>query len=127
MTARLGALFAGLGVVLGAFGAHMLKSKLAPDLLEIYTTGVTYQMYHALALFALGVSGERWSARVRLIAASLFVLGIAVFSGSLYLLATSELWAGSRLRWLGAITPIGGTAFIVAWLIIVFAPQRSDR
>jgi uncharacterized membrane protein YgdD (TMEM256/DUF423 family) len=116
----LGSLAALLAVALGAFGAHGLKKIITPDLLEVYQTGVQYHFYHALGLLALGLiavhipesSLLRW-------AGWLMFAGILIFSGSLYVLAVSGL------RWLGAITPIGGTAFIAAWLLLMRAVWRS--
>jgi uncharacterized membrane protein YgdD (TMEM256/DUF423 family) len=100
------------GVALGAFGAHGLKARLQPDLLAIYETGVRYHLVHGLALFvAAWLAGGDQSRPARL-AGILFVLGILLFSGSLYLLALTGI------RAFGAITPIGGVAWLAAWLII---------
>jgi len=103
------------GVALGAFGAHGLRSRLAPDLLAIYETGVRYHLVHGLAacvaaLFVRTGLGGRAQA-----AGWLFVAGIAIFSGSLYLLALTGT------RWLGAVTPIGGVAWIAGWLLLAWA------
>lgn len=109
---RLGALAMAFGVALGAFGAHGLKSRLAPDLLAIYETGVRYHLVHGLAVFvAAWLTGEGGNRSARL-AGVLFVVGILLFSGSLYLLALTGV------RAFGAITPIGGVAWIAAWVII---------
>jgi uncharacterized membrane protein YgdD (TMEM256/DUF423 family) len=113
---RLGALFAGLGVGLGAFAAHGMKAHYDPDALQTFETGARYQMYHALALLACGVLadlGYRTAA-----AAWSFTTGILLFSGSLYLLT----WTGQR--WLGAVTPFGGVAFLVGWLLLLVAAGR---
>ena len=111
----LGAVFAGLGVAAGAFAAHALKSVLTPELLAAFETGVRYQVYHALALLFVGTwtsdGGTIWARR----AGWLFVAGIALFSGSLYLLALSGL------RWVGALTPVGGVALIGGWICLVVA------
>ena len=111
----LGAVFAGLGVAAGAFAAHALKSVLTPELLAAFETGVRYQVYHALALLFVGTwngdGGTTWARR----AGWLFVAGIALFSGSLYLLALSGL------RWVGALTPVGGVALIGGWICLVVA------
>lgn len=114
-----GALAGGIGVALGAFGAHGLKARLAPDLLAVFETGVRYQIYHALALLALGWAVSRWPSGWLTAAGWLFVAGIALFSGSLYLLALTGV------RWLGAITPLGGIAFIVGWLALAVGALRS--
>lgn len=109
--AVLGAVFGLTGVMLGAFGTHALRSRITPDLLEIYRTGVLYQMLHAVALVAFaGVIDRVW--RPRLVA-GLFAGGVVIFSGSLYILAIS----GVRI-W-GAVTPLGGAALIAGWTTIV--------
>jgi len=102
-------------VALGAFGAHALRGRLAPDALAIYQTAVQYHFWHGLGLLAVGILMERWAA-ARALAASawLLIAGLLLFSGSLYLLAVSGE------RWLGAITPLGGGAFIAAWLLIAW-------
>ena len=99
----------GLGVVFGAFGAHALKASLSPRMLEIFETGVRYQMYHGLGLLALAWAISRWPERRLVAAAWLLVAGTAVFSGSLYMLVLTGT------RWFGAITPVGGVALIVGW------------
>jgi uncharacterized membrane protein YgdD (TMEM256/DUF423 family) len=114
------ALFGALGVALGAFGAHALRGRLSPDLLAIFETGVRYQVYHALALIAVVVAIGRWPASSLPVAAGwLFVAGIFVFSGSLYLLALTGQ------RWLGAITPLGGVAFLGGWLSLMIVAWRG--
>jgi uncharacterized membrane protein YgdD (TMEM256/DUF423 family) len=114
-----GALFAGTGVALGAFGAHGLRSLLSPEMLAVYETGVRYQMFHGLALLALGWAAERWHGRLIALAGWLFVLGIVVFSGTLYLLTLTGM------RWLGAVTPVGGCLLILAWLCLAVASVRG--
>ena len=104
------------GCALGAFGAHALRARLDPGMLEIYRTGVLYQMFHALALLAVAALGPRLP-RPRL-TAILFAAGIVIFSGSLYTLAIS----GVRI-W-GAVTPFGGVAFIAGWLSMVIFRRR---
>ncbi len=115
----LGSLFALLAVAAGAFGAHALRERLTPDLLAIYETGARYHMYHALALLAAAWAAERWPGSAATAAGWLFVMGILVFSGSLYLLALSGQ------RWLGAITPIGGLAFMAGWIALGWAGWRG--
>jgi uncharacterized membrane protein YgdD (TMEM256/DUF423 family) len=110
-----------LGVALGAFAAHGLKAILAPDMLAVFETGVRYQMYHAFALFATSWAFARWPSRTFAIAGGLFVAGIVVFSGSLYLLALTET------RWLGAITPLGGLAFLAGWLCLAWGAATKMR
>lgn len=112
----LGSISGALGVALGAFGAHALKSRLAPELLETFETGVRYQMYHALALLATAFASAQLPAPgLAQLAGWLFVTGMLLFSGSLYLLVIS------RRRWLGAITPLGGLAFIAGWLCLALS------
>jgi uncharacterized membrane protein YgdD (TMEM256/DUF423 family) len=107
-----GAIAAGVGVGLGAFGAHGLKSKLTLEMLAVFETGVRYQMYHALALLAVGWAASRFEHPLINVAGWAFVVGILIFSGSLYVLSIAGI------RWLGAITPIGGLAFIVGWVAL---------
>ncbi len=115
----LAAVLGALAVILGAFGAHGLESRLDARALEIYHTGVTYHVYHALALLALGLSGAPLTqSRFGRIAAWCWLLGIAVFSGSLYALALSGV------TMLGAITPIGGVLFIVGWAALAVGAWR---
>ena len=108
-----GALLAGLSVVLGAFGAHGLKSVLTAQQLNTFEIGVRYQMYHALALLLLpalsGVVSSTWANRV----AFCFVTGTVLFSGSLYALGISSI------KWFGPITPLGGMFFIIGWVLLV--------
>lgn len=113
-----GAVLAGLAVALGAFGAHALRTSLSSNDLAIFETGVRYQMYHALGtLFAAWRTSHAPDSSARL-AGWLFVIGSLVFSGSLYLLVLTGA------RWLGAITPIGGGAFLVGWLALAAAFRR---
>jgi uncharacterized membrane protein YgdD (TMEM256/DUF423 family) len=110
-----------LGVALGAFAAHGLKSRLEPDLLAAFETGVRYQLYHVFALCAAAWGWARWPGRWFAFAGWAFVAGIAIFSGSLYLLALT----GSR--WSGAVTPIGGLAFLLGWLAFAWGASRANR
>jgi uncharacterized membrane protein YgdD (TMEM256/DUF423 family) len=110
-----------MGVALGAFASHGLKTKLAPDLLAVFDTAVRYQMYHVFAIIAAAWAWARWQHRVFGVAGWMFVAGIVVFCGSLYLLALT----GTRL--LGAITPLGGLAFLTGWLCLVVGALRAPR
>jgi uncharacterized membrane protein YgdD (TMEM256/DUF423 family) len=111
-------LFAAVG--LGAFGAHALKTRLAPDMQAIWQTAVQYHAWHALGLLAAGLLMMlRPDAPAIGVAAWLFVAGIALFSGSLYALALSGV------RGLGAITPFGGVAFLAGWLAFAWAAWRA--
>ncbi len=113
-----GAIAAGLGVALGAFGAHGLKSRVSADLLVIFETGVRYHMYHALALLAVAWVVARGGGFPAKAAGFAFVLGIVVFSGSLYAMTLTGA------RWLGAITPLGGLAFLAGWVLLAIAATR---
>ena len=124
MTSRIaamaGAVLGALGVILGAFGAHALRSILEARDLEIFETAVRYQMYHAFALMAAAWLISR-NVPVAGNAAWAFIIGVVIFSGSLYLMvATGQ-------RWLGAITPIGGAAMIVGWCLLAYAASQLDR
>ena len=105
-----------LAVILGAFGAHGLKELLAPDQLNSYRTGVSYQFYHTFVLLFLGVILNRNESKWFQRASFLFIVGILLFSGSIYLLSCRELIGLSSYKWLGPITPIGGVFFILGWL-----------
>jgi uncharacterized membrane protein YgdD (TMEM256/DUF423 family) len=115
----IGSLSAFLGVALGAFAAHGLKSRLGPELLATFEIGVRYQMYHALALLAVAWAHGRWPGTVLTAGGWLFVAGTVIFSGSLYLLSLTGV------RWLGAITPFGGLAFLAGWLCLAWAASRG--
>jgi uncharacterized membrane protein YgdD (TMEM256/DUF423 family) len=110
-----------LAVALGAFGAHALKGRLDEAALSVYQTAVQYQFYHSLALFGVGLLCL-WQphSRLLLISGVAFVSGILVFSGSLYLLSFTGV------RWLGAITPLGGLAFMLGWALLAVAGWRTD-
>jgi uncharacterized membrane protein YgdD (TMEM256/DUF423 family) len=115
----LGALSGFLGVALGAFGAHALKARLGPDMLATFEVGVRYQMYHALALLAVGWACTRFPGPVLTAGGWLFVAGTVIFSGSLYALSLSGV------RWLGAITPLGGLVLLGGWLCLAWAAWRG--
>ena len=103
-----------LAVALGAFGAHALKNRLDEYALSVYETAVQYQFYHSLALLAVGLLALQLPASRALHTSGIaFIVGILIFSGSLYLLSFTGI------RWLGAITPIGGVAFMVGWLALI--------
>ena len=109
-----------VGVAAGAFGAHGLKRMLSPELISVWQTAVLYQLVHGLGLLALGALGARFGSPL-LSASGIFMFaGIVIFSGSLYALALTGV------RWLGAITPIGGVAFIVAWALLALAAYRAQ-
>lgn len=111
--AAVGALLMFLAVGLGAFGTHSLRDRLTPEDLAIFQTGVQYQTIHGLGLLALaGLASAMNPARLRWIA-WLFVIGVTVFSGSLYALSLTGM------RWFGAITPVGGVCFLAGWLLLI--------
>lgn len=112
--AVLGALSAFLSVALGAFGAHALKTRLSADLLAIFETGVRYQFYHALALLLTAWALRQGASGAAQWAGGCFVAGTLLFSGSLYALALSGA------RWLGAVTPLGGLAFLMGWVLLAW-------
>jgi uncharacterized membrane protein YgdD (TMEM256/DUF423 family) len=115
-----GILAAAVGVALGAFGAHGLTARVTPERLQAFETGVRYQMYHALGLIAvawLASHGMSWQVTA---AGWLLLAGIVVFSGSLYVLVLTDT------PWLGAITPVGGVAFIAGWALLAWAAAVVD-
>ena len=116
-----GCAFGLLGVAAGAFGAHGLRSRVAPDLLLIWETAVRFQMYHAFALLAAAWAVERWPGNPAVWAGWLFAAGVVVFSGSLYLLTLSGV------RWLGAITPVGGLLLLAGWVALGLAGWQELR
>ena len=116
----LGAISALLAVAAGAFGAHALRARLVPDMQAVFETAARYHMYHALALFVAGWAFTRWPGGPVIAAGWLFVAGTVLFSGSLYLLALTGQ------RWLGAITPLGGLAFLAGWICLAWAALKSS-
>jgi uncharacterized membrane protein YgdD (TMEM256/DUF423 family) len=110
-----------LSVAAGAFAAHALRARLSPEMLAVFETGARYQMYHSLALLAVAIAAGRWPASAAVPAAGwLFVAGIVLFSGSLYLLPLTGV------RWIGAITPLGGVAFLLGWAMLGWAAVQGD-
>ncbi|RKD92876.1 DUF423 domain-containing protein [Mangrovibacterium diazotrophicum] len=108
-----------LAVVIGAFGAHGLKSKLSPEMMDVYKTGVEYHFYHALGLLLVGILSIQMPSSLINFSALFLFLGIVIFSGSLYVLAITGI------KWIGAITPIGGLCFIAGWLLLVLAVLKK--
>ena len=115
-----------LAVIVGAFGAHALKKIVAPEMLAVWQTGVQYQFYHTLALLLLSALNGIKSTYVNL-SYKFFVVGIILFSGSLYLLALKEYLELPWLRFLGPVTPIGGLFFIVGWASLFIGAIKSDK
>lgn len=116
----LGSLNAMLAVMLGAFGAHGLKKFMTVDMLAVFSTGVQYHFYHALGLLVVGLIASQLPASLQIKWSGwLMFAGIVLFSGSLYVLAVTGL------RWLGAITPLGGVCFILAWAMLAYAVYKT--
>ena len=115
---RLGALLAGLSVILGAFGAHALKQVLTEKGLSIFETAVRYQMYHAFGLLIIGILYKEFAHKNLVLAGRLFCAGIFFFSGSLYFLSYIVSGGQDNLKWIGAITPLGGLCFILGWILL---------
>ena len=115
-----GSISAFIGVAAGAFGAHALKARIDPAMLLVYETGVRYQLIHAIALLAIGLAAARLPAGRWSIPVGLFVAGTVLVAGSLYALALSGM------RWLGAVTPLGGFCFLLGWLAVTWIASRVE-
>ena len=116
----LGSSFAGLAVAIGAFGAHALKTVLeTTNRLETFETGVKYQFYHALALIVLGLLMQKFDHRMFTWAGYSYIAGIVLFSGSLYILSLTGV-----TKW-GAVTPLGGVAFLIGWITLIIGITKS--
>ena len=115
----LGSVNALLSVALGAFGAHGLKSRISPDMLAVYETGVHYHMMHALGLILVAILAEKWSSPLISWSGWALFVGIVLFSGSLYALSISGI------RILGAITPLGGVSFLIGWVLLAIAAYKG--
>jgi uncharacterized membrane protein YgdD (TMEM256/DUF423 family) len=116
-----GAAFAFLAILLGAFGAHSLRSTLAPDMLEVFDLGARYLLVHAVALVALGLGSNRLARRNVSIVGGLLVAGMVLFSGSLFALALTGV------RTWGAVTPVGGVSWLLAWAWLAVAAWSAAR
>jgi uncharacterized membrane protein YgdD (TMEM256/DUF423 family) len=114
-------------VALGAMGAHLLKDKLPAENLQTFETAVRYQFYHTLALILVVLLSERIQSKFLHYSSALFIAGIFFFSFSLYFLALRPLMGinNEEMKWMGAITPLGGICFIMAWLMLTFAAFKS--
>ena len=115
-----GCLFAALAVGAGAFGAHALRNTLPPGLLAVWETAARYQMYHALALLAVALASARQPRRAWSVAAALLSAGMVLFSGSLYALSLTGVGI------LGAVTPVGGVCWLIAWVVMAVAVVRPS-
>jgi len=121
-----GAVLAGTAVAFGAFGSHVLKERLEPEQIATFQTGVLYHMFHSLALVATGIFYRIKPGKRLVNAAFAFYLGIGLFSGSLYLMTLSA-FTHIDLRWLGAITPIGGISFLVGWAQLAWGAESQVK
>jgi uncharacterized membrane protein YgdD (TMEM256/DUF423 family) len=123
-----GALNAFLAVAMGAFGAHLLDQRfhIEKHYLDVWKTGVQYHLFHALALLYLGSVAEKMGARLSEWIGALFAMGMALFCGSLYLLAITSLQKAGALKWLGMITPAGGVCFLSAWALLAWAGTKKN-
>ena len=124
---RFGAIVLLLAVILGAFAAHGLQSIVEARQIKTFETGVRYQFYHGFALLIVGILTQWFSSNFVRWAAYAFTVGLFLFSGSLYLLACREVLGIAHWWWLGPITPIGGTFFIIGWALLVLGlNNKSD-
>ena len=114
-----GSAFCLLSVFMGAFGAHTLKTKISKEMLDIFEVAVRYQVYHGIGLIIVAWAISQWQNSFTTAAGWCFIGGIAVFSGSLYILSMTGI------RWLGAVTPIGGLAFIAGWACLILSVFRK--
>ena len=121
-----GIIFGGLAVALGAFGAHGLE-RLTSDgnILQGFRTGVQYQMYHALALLASGILFQNFNVKWIRWAATLFITGILLFSGSLYLLTFLKIQGSDAVSWIGPVTPVGGLLLIAGWICLLIGVTKK--
>jgi uncharacterized membrane protein YgdD (TMEM256/DUF423 family) len=117
----LGSILAGLGVAAGAFGAHALKDILDPPMLQVFETATRYVMYHAFGLCIVSWAIDRYPEQRLEKSGWLFLIGILLFSGSLYVVSLAGI------RWMGAVTPIGGVAFMTGWLLLAWGVWRNAR
>lgn len=107
-----------LAVALGAFGAHGLKNYATPAMMNTFETAVKYQFYHVFALSITGILYAYFPSTLLVLSGKFFIAGIAIFSGSLYLLTMFSIIGQNQFKWLGAITPIGGLLLIIAWVLM---------
>ncbi len=122
---KLAALLGALAVMLGAFAAHGLKQILLPGNLQVFETAVRYQFYHVFALLAAGFLYNEFANKFMKWAGFLFVTGIILFSGSLYLLCYVK-YQNLNMNWIGAITPLGGAAFIAGWVCLFIGVSKKN-
>ncbi len=121
----IGCFLAALAVILGAFGAHGLKARISPEHLQIFETGVKYQFYHTFAIIMTALLLEKFNHAFTTYAAFCFIVGILLFSGSLYLLATRTLFGIENVSLIGSMTPIGGLFFIIGWVFLAVSVMKN--
>jgi uncharacterized membrane protein YgdD (TMEM256/DUF423 family) len=124
-TVFVGILLCVIGIVLGAFGAHALKSLISVERLQSFETGVRYQMYAGFALLILGINTDRFQFSLKWIV-RLLLIGIILFSGSIYGLALQEVFSVS-LKFLGPITPLGGLLQIIGWFLLLYKLVKHSK
>ncbi|CAN5875635.1 DUF423 domain-containing protein [soil metagenome] len=121
-----GFIFAALAIIIGAFAAHALKELVDPGSLQHFETGARYQVYHAFAIMICGILAKIFGeSRFIKIAGILFVMGIILFSGSLYVLSTKDVTGLNSLKWIGPLTPLGGLCFIAGWIVLAIGVMRK--
>ena len=124
---KIAAFMGALTVIFGAFAAHAIKSRVNAETLSIFETGVRYQMYHVFALFLVGIIYKEFPFKYMIWAGNLFLVGIILFSGSLYALTFFKANGNENMNWLGAVTPFGGTCFIVGWSLILLSLYQPKK
>ena len=123
---RIAAVLGAISVATGAFAAHTLKSIVTPEVLQIFETAVKYQFYHVIALLATGILFKEYAGKKLQWAGWLFIAGIVLFCGSLYLLCLLKHLCPADRSWVGAITPVGGICFIAGWLLMAMGIGKKS-
>lgn len=124
---KISAFLGALTVAMGAFGAHQLKKMVADTVVSTYETAIHYQFYHVFALFITAILYQSFTNKFIQLAGIFFILGMILFSGSLYLLVYKEAFVLPGLKWVGPITPIGGLCFIIGWLCLAFGVSKKNE
>ncbi|MFZ1528516.1 MAG: DUF423 domain-containing protein [Ferruginibacter sp.] len=124
---KIASLLGALSVALGAFGAHGLKKMVSENAVSTFETAVRYQFYHVFALLVVGLLYKEFVSKTLLYSARFFMLGIILFSGSLYVLTFLQAAVMPGYKWVGAITPVGGLCFIAGWLLLFYAVWQRSR
>lgn len=126
MLLRFGLGLCAFSVLMGAFAAHLLKDEITQENIYIFDTGTKYMFYHALAISFLSLSFRKFKQEPFELAISLFIIGIFLFTGSLYALSTRSLWGGENLTFIGGITPIGGIMLMLGWVVLLTRGLKED-